>query len=155
MNIFFSLMYGSEENTAMKFYPPGALSTSLKSNYIAPPPTWQTPLYTTTRSQIFSHPASSFRGPTNWYRCRFGANLMLGIQEEIDDNLDAQIPCRALFVGQNHRSVVAMESMKKRMEMFARDLVMREVQTNGHWVQFEARDEVNGFLEEFFEGRLG
>lgn len=47
-----------------------------------------------------------------------------------------------------------MESISKKMDLYAKDLVKREVQTTGHWVQFEARDEVNGLLEELFEGRL-
>lgn len=34
----------------------------------------------------------------------------------------------------------------------AGDLVVRRVSTEGHWVQLEAREEVNRFLEEFFEG---
>lgn len=143
-------MYGAEETTAAKFYPLNTLRTSLEQNYIASPSTWQTPDYVSTRSRIFYD--SSFRAPTNWCRCRYGQSL--GIQEEINNKLDPQIPCRALFIEQNHKSVVHMESVSKRMEMFAKDLVTREVQTTGHWVQFEARDEVNGYLEEFFEGRL-
>ncbi|KAJ8060109.1 hypothetical protein OCU04_011719 [Sclerotinia nivalis] len=99
-----------------------------RPNHIAPPPTWQTPTYVSTRSLIFSN--SSFRGPTNWYRCRYGQHL--GIQEEIDDKLDPQIPCRALFIEQNHKSVVRMESVSMRMQLFAKDLVTREVETTGH-----------------------
>ncbi|TGO26569.1 hypothetical protein BPAE_0057g00450 [Botrytis paeoniae] len=145
---FLSLIYGSEEDTAKRFYPLGALPASLKENHIAPHLTWQTLLFVSTRSQIFS--GASFRGRTNWYRCRHGQGL--GIQKEKEDKLDSQIPCRALFIEQSHKSVVRMESVSKPIELFATDLITKEVDTTSHWVQFEAKDQVNGFLEEFLRG---
>lgn len=72
-------MYGSEEKTAMHFYPAGKLEASLKANYMAPFPTWMTPEDKKTRDRIFE--SGGYRGPTNWYRVRFGQKL--GVQEEI------------------------------------------------------------------------
>ncbi|EDO01367.1 predicted protein [Sclerotinia sclerotiorum 1980 UF-70] len=47
-----------------------------------------------------------------------------------------------------------MRSVLERMQLFAEDLVTREVQNRGHWVHFEAKDEVNGFLDDDYEGKL-
>lgn len=69
----FSLMYGSEEDSAKKLWLFATLHTSLRENCIAPPPTWQAPIYISTLPQIFFD--SSFRSPRSWYRCCFGQIL--------------------------------------------------------------------------------
>jgi soluble epoxide hydrolase/lipid-phosphate phosphatase len=143
-------MYGSEEETAMRFYPTGKLEASLKADYMAPYPSWMTPEYKETRDRIFA--SGGYRGPTNWYRVRFGQKL--GIQEEIDDKVDPLIHCRTLWVEQSHKSMVTLPSLSKRMTDHAEDCISKQVSTTGHWVQFEATDEINKMLEEFLESTL-
>ena len=91
----------------------------------------------------------SYRGPTNWYKARFG--LRLGVQEEKDDNLDPHIPCPALFVEQAESSIVHMAGLSEQTAQFAESCVNRRVGTRGHWVQLQSKDEVNRMLEEFLE----
>ncbi|TGO89498.1 hypothetical protein BPOR_0106g00060 [Botrytis porri] len=145
---FYSLMYGSEEDTTKRFYALGALPASLKENHIAPPPTWQIPLHVSNRSQIFSD--SSFRGPRNWYRCRYGQGL--GIEKEKEDKLDPRIPCRALFIEQYHKSVVRMESVSKHMELFAKDFLLQRWVLQAIGCTLKRRVRLMSFWKSFSRG---
>ena len=134
----------------MKFYPPGKLEASLKADDIAAYPSWMTPEYKETRDRIFA--SGGYRGPTNWYRARFGQKL--GIQQEAEDKLDPLLHCRTLLVQPNHASIVALPGMAEMTREYAEHCITKEVSTTGHWVQLEARDEVNRMLEEFLESTL-
>jgi hypothetical protein len=83
---------------------------------------------------------------------RFGQKL--GIQEEIDDRVDPQVRCPTLWVEQSHKSKVMLPSLSKRVTDYAEDCISKQVSTLGHWVQFEATEEVNKMLEEFLKGTL-
>ncbi|TVY82821.1 Epoxide hydrolase A [Lachnellula suecica] len=147
---FFTLAYGPENTTAMSFYPPGKLEEFLKTNRTAAYPPWMTPEYKQTRDRIFA--SGGYRGPTNWYRSRFGQSL--GVQQEAKDIPDLRLHCRTLLIQPNHASIVAIPGMAELTRAYAEQCIVKEVSTTGHWVQLEARNEVNEMLEKFIEGGL-
>ncbi|KOC13575.1 epoxide hydrolase [Aspergillus flavus AF70] len=85
----------------------------------------------------------------NWYRA-----LVSNIN--LEDEKEAQItPALSMPVLLTcpKKSELEMPGLEEGMRaVCAGDLVVRRVSTEGHWVQLEAREEVNRFLEEFFEG---
>jgi len=141
---FFTVGYGSMDNLIENFFPSGKLEAWLKADRKAPYPSWMTTEYKEKRDRIM---ASGYRGPTNWYRCRMG--LKLGCKEEVEE-IDARIPCRALFIG-SAESAASMPGTLESTGQFADKYQGKLVSTTGHWVQLEAADEVNKMLEAFFE----
>ena len=87
-------MYGSEPDTAQRFYPSGALEGSLRTDYRAPLPAWLTPEEEAVYDKLY--PANSYRGPTNWYKMRVGKGL--GCQDEVDTLPDHRIHVPTLYV---------------------------------------------------------
>lgn len=82
----------------------------------------------------------------NWYRVLV---WNLNQKDEVDDGLVVKIPCPVLMVLPpaiaDQFSMVSTQSSE-----LADDLIVKSVSTPGHWVQLEARDEVNCMLQEFF-----
>lgn len=84
--------------------------------------------------------AGNYQGPTNWYRILTSG---LGVEEEIQDRVDPNIHCRTLFLVGAAESAAPPE-----VSPFAKDYTSKRV-PSGHFVQLEAKDEVNEILEAF------
>jgi pimeloyl-ACP methyl ester carboxylesterase len=52
-------------------------------------------------------------------------------------------------------SAISIPGLAEVMSQFSDNITFREVSKTGHWVQLEARHEVNDFLEEFFSQSAG
>jgi soluble epoxide hydrolase/lipid-phosphate phosphatase len=104
-----------------------------------------TPEYKATRDKIFEN--NSYRGPLAWYRSRFGMHL--GIDEEAREGRDLKIKCPVMFM-RSKETVLSWPEFDNRTVKFADDFEIVEVKGGrGHWVQLEAKDEVNEILENF------
>jgi pimeloyl-ACP methyl ester carboxylesterase len=76
----------------------------------------------------------------------------MGNMNEEDEkfaNLDPKLDLPVLMITANRDIVATAEMMEKGIRQFADDMRVKKLDT-GHWVQLEARDEVNKILEEFF-----
>lgn len=82
----------------------------------------------------------------NWYRM---LAWNLNEKDETDANLSAKIACPVLMVFS--APFASQFPTGHQSTDIADDLTVRRVSTSGHWLQLEARDEVNGILKEFFE----
>jgi pimeloyl-ACP methyl ester carboxylesterase len=49
--------------------------------------------------------------------------------------------------------MLELPGVEEQMRQVASGLTFRRVGTAGHWVQLEARDELNEILKAFFEGK--
>lgn len=83
----------------------------------------------------------------NWYRA-----LVWNVNEkdEVEDALPAKLSLPVMMVTAAPSSV-QLPGAAEQMKAIADDLVAKEVSTRGHWMQLEARDEVNSILKDFFE----
>ncbi len=131
----------------MDFYPAGKLEAWLRSDRKAPFPNFMTTPEKQIRDRIMA--LGGYRGPMNWYKALFGQAR--GLEEEKSDGLDPRIPCPALYVEPAHSSMVHMDQFSGQTAHFADRCVNKQVTTEGHWIQLEARDEVNRMLEEFIQ----
>lgn len=145
-----SVLYSGSEEMAMHFFPAGALEAWLTNDRIAPlNPEVMTEQEKEIRDRIFAKEAGGYRGPTNWYRV-----LVRGLDADDEKGLDPKIPCPALMIAEKE-SKVSIPGMVEGMGRFADDFRMKSTSTIGHWVQLEAKDEVNQMLEEFLKGLEG
>jgi soluble epoxide hydrolase/lipid-phosphate phosphatase len=127
------------------FFPAGKLEAWLRADRKAPFEAWVTPEYKATRDKIFAK--NSYRGPLTWYRSRFG--MLLGVDEEANEGLDLKIKCPVMFM-RSKETVLSWPEFDNRTGKFADDFEIVEVNGGcGHWVQLEAKDEVNEILENF------
>ena len=78
----------------------------------------------------------------------------LGIDEEKRDGLDPTIRCPAMFVMEAD-GPGSMEYYATTTPRYAADCWTERVSTQGHWVQLEARDEVNSILAKFWDESNG
>ena len=129
----------------MDFYPTGALEKFLTNDRMVSPSTIVTPEELATHHEILA--AGGYRGPTNWYRVLLGG---LGIEEEEKDAVDPNLKVPVLFVAESP-GPASMPSNGDQTRQFAADFRTTTVSTIGHWVQLEAKDEVNSMLAKFFE----
>lgn len=83
----------------------------------------------------------------NWYQVLVGN---LNVQDELEAGLSAKIPCPTLMVLPPALTDQFAGSSTESSEI-ADDLTIKCVSISGHWVQIEARDEVNSMLLDFFE----
>lgn len=89
-------------------------------------------------------------GPAlNWYRVLVNN---LNEQDEVEAKLSPKIPCPTLmlFPAQVAGKPTAASTISPDI---ADDLSVKNVSTPGHWLQLEARHEVNSILQDFFEGK--
>ena len=82
----------------------------------------------------------------NWYRVLV---WNLNLEDEVQANISARIACPVLMVFPAH--VADQFSAGSQSKDVADDLTVKGVNTSGHWLQLETRDEVNAILKEFFE----
>lgn len=82
----------------------------------------------------------------NWYRI---LAWNLNERDEVDASLSVKMECPVLMVFS--APVAGQFPADGQSSEIADDLTVRGVSTSGHWLQLEARDEVNAILKEFFE----
>ncbi|KAL9076206.1 MAG: hypothetical protein Q9157_003763 [Trypethelium eluteriae] len=146
---FFTLFYGSEPDTAMDFYPAGKLEAWLKADRKSSFPRHMTAAEKQMRDHIFDPSADrGYRGPTNWYKARFGHKI--GVEQEQKDGLDPYIPCPTLYVEQAPTSKVHMPYLTEQTAKYTKaENITKAVETESHWIILDSAKEVNQILEEF------
>ena len=83
----------------------------------------------------------------NWYRALVEN---INSEDELRAGLEPALKMPTLMVSPQP-SRLEFPGVEENMRLVAQDLTFRRVSTKGHWVQLEAREEVNGILERFFE----
>lgn len=85
--------------------------------------------------------------PLNWYRVLV---KNLNKQDEIEAKLPSGISCPTAMLLPGQMMSVFPDDAAESMGILGPSL-FKYVSTPGHWLQLEARDEVNAILKEFFE----
>lgn len=142
---FFSLFYPKDPDIWTDHLgPSGAMEVWLSADRRAEP----APYITEEERSVHKQIMVGYHTPAlNWYQALVEN---LNIQDELDAGLSAKIPCPTLMVlppalaGQF--AGISTESSE-----ISDDLTIKSVGTPGHWVQIEARNEVNAILLDFFE----
>ena len=131
----------------MRFYPPGALSSSLKADVTVPLPAWFTAEEKATRDAIFAAP-DAYQAPTNVYRVLLG-NLAVEEERKDEKSPDIAVPVLSIL---ERKGEATVESFEQATAMYAKAgfRCVRVKGGDGHWVQLQCRDEVNVLLEEHF-----
>ena len=118
----------------------------MKDDRRAPPSPFVSSEEKAVRDRIFKE-CGGYRAPTMWYKVWVGN---LGVDEEIADGVDSKLKCPSLMVLARPNDD-SNKIARPNPSLLAEDVRVKEVSTSGHWVQLEAREEVNRMLEEFFE----
>ncbi|KAH1732622.1 hypothetical protein KXX25_005761 [Aspergillus fumigatus] len=81
----------------------------------------------------------------NWYHA-----LVRNVNkdDEVEANLDAKFKMPVLMIGPQLNKFEILGFLEQ-MEDFAEDFTLKRVSTAGHWIQLEAREELNAMLEAF------
>jgi soluble epoxide hydrolase/lipid-phosphate phosphatase len=75
--------------------------------------------------------------------------MHLGVDEEANDRLDLKIKCPVMFT-RSKETRLSWPKFDNGTGLFADGFEIVEVKGGpGHWVQLEAKDEVNEILEDF------
>ncbi|KAF7625238.1 hypothetical protein AFLA_002110 [Aspergillus flavus NRRL3357] len=143
---FFTLFYPHSPSLWISHLcPTGAIEQWLLSDNRAPlaPYITEEELKTHQKLLVGNHDSA-----LNWYRALVSN---INLEDEKNHKLPLRYLCRSLNLSEEVG--VGDSRLEEGMRaVCAGDLVVRRVSTEGHWVQLEAREEVNRFLEEFFEG---
>ncbi|KAB8231984.1 alpha/beta fold hydrolase [Aspergillus alliaceus] len=84
----------------------------------------------------------------NWYRALVEN---INVEDEVEAQIEPVLSMPVLMLCARP-SKLELPGLEEGMRRVAKNLVVRRVSTAGHWIQLEAREEVNGILGEFFEG---
>ncbi|RDW74577.1 alpha/beta fold hydrolase [Aspergillus mulundensis] len=142
---FFTLFYPADPSLWVEHVgPTGAMEKWLLQDRKGPEAGYVTEVERQTHQAIMrkSH-ASALR----WYQALVGN---INEQDEIQANLDPVLSMPMLIVCPQ-QTKLELPGVEEQMKQVANDLTFRRVSTAGHWVQLEARDEINSILKEFFE----
>ncbi|KAF7585117.1 hypothetical protein BBP40_012378, partial [Aspergillus hancockii] len=143
---FFTLFYPDDpEIWAEHVGPTGAMERWLLEDRRGPLPSWITEEERLTHQSLLR---GNHKSALNWYRA-----LVWNINEEDEkqDHIEPVLSMPVLMLS-SRPSKLDLPGMEEGMKQVASRLVVRRVSTAGHWVQLEAKDEVNEILGEFFEG---
>ncbi|KAL2860944.1 alpha/beta fold hydrolase [Aspergillus lucknowensis] len=142
---FFTLFYPQNHSLWIDHVgPTGAMEAWLLQDRMGPAATY----ITETERQIHQDIMRNDYGPAlKWYHALVGN---INEQDEIQENLDPNLSMPVLIVCPQ-LTKLELPGVEKQMKQVASDVTFRRVNTSGHWVQLEARDEVNALLKEFFE----
>lgn len=83
----------------------------------------------------------------NWYRA---LTNNINTEDEVKANLDPMLHMPVLVITEQP-SAISIPGFAEQMKPFADDIMFEQVKTNGHWVQLEAKDEVNSMIDEFIQ----
>lgn len=165
---FFALFYPHDPNLWIAHVgPSGAMEKWLRSDRRAPLASYLTEevLLQTTHQHVFviysgrttnlhqekaTHQQimhGSHRSALNWYHALVG-NLNAADERSAGLTGDLNLPT-LLVCPQPSR--LEFPGVEENMRLAAKDLTFGRVSTKGHWMQLEARDEVNETLKEFFD----
>jgi pimeloyl-ACP methyl ester carboxylesterase len=72
----------------------------------------------------------------------------INTDDEVQAKLEAKLEMPVLVITEQP-SVLSIPGFVEQMKLVAEDITFEQVTTEGHWVQLEARDEVNAMLEKF------
>ncbi|KNG88039.1 epoxide hydrolase [Aspergillus nomiae NRRL 13137] len=144
---FFTLFYPHNPSLwTSHLCPTGAIEEWLLSDHRAPLAPYITEEeFKTHQKLLVGHHASAL----NWYRALVSN---INVEDEEQARITPSLSMPVLLVCPR-KSSLEMPGLEEGMRaVCAGDLVVRRVSTTGHWVQLEAREEVNRMLGEFFEG---
>jgi pimeloyl-ACP methyl ester carboxylesterase len=85
------------------------------------------------------------RPALNWYH-----SLVRNVNkdDEIEAKTNPKLTMPVLMIGPQP-SKLEIPGFLEQMEQFAEDFTLKRVSTAGHWIQLEAREELNAMLEAF------
>ncbi|GFF28643.1 hypothetical protein IFM58399_02041 [Aspergillus lentulus] len=81
----------------------------------------------------------------NWYHALI---RNVNKDDEVEANLDAKLQMPVLMIGPQPDKF-EIPGFLEQMKVFAEDFTLKRVSTTSHWVQLEAREELNAILESF------
>ncbi|KAB8221466.1 Alpha/Beta hydrolase protein [Aspergillus novoparasiticus] len=144
---FFTLFYPHSPSLWISHLcPTGAIEQWLLSDHRAPlaPYITEEEFKTHQRLLVGNHDSA-----LNWYRALV-SNINLEDEEEAHIAPSLSMPVLLICPSKSRLEMPGLEEGMR--AVCAGDLEVRRVSTDGHWIQLEAREEVNRILEEFFEG---
>ncbi|KAL2817454.1 Alpha/Beta hydrolase protein [Aspergillus cavernicola] len=145
LNSFFTLFYPQDPNLWVEHVgPTGAMEKWLLQDKKGPEPAYITETERQIHLDIMQNNHSS---ALKWYHALVGN---VNEQDEVQANLDPVLPMPVLMVCPQPTKL-ELPGVEEQMRMVASDLTFKRVSTAGHWVQLEAKDEINATLKEFFE----
>ncbi|OAX78542.1 hypothetical protein ACJ72_07151 [Emergomyces africanus] len=146
MESFFTLFYTAEGDLWIEHLgPTGALETWLRNDRKAPLAPYITAEEKATHFKIMR---GHYKSVLMWYRALIGN---VNLDDEIEAHLDPNVNQPVLMVSQKP-SRINPPGVAEMMKLYMENLTVKEVGANGHWLQLEARDEVNQSLLGFLEG---
>ncbi|KAL4920789.1 Alpha/Beta hydrolase protein [Aspergillus aurantiobrunneus] len=142
---FFSLFYPRDPNVWIDHVgPTGAMEAWLLQDRKGP----EAGYISETERQIHQDILRNSHGPAlKWYQALVGN---INEQDELQANIDPALSMPVLMVCPQPTKL-ELPGVEEQMKQVASDFTFRRVSTAGHWVQLEARDEINAILKEFFE----
>jgi soluble epoxide hydrolase / lipid-phosphate phosphatase len=96
-----------------------------------------------THRQIFQ---DDYTAPSKWYHAYMGN---INAEDEESGDFKARLELPVLMITAKRDIVATAKIMEAGIRQFASDVQVKELDT-GHWVQLEARHEVNLSLDRFF-----
>ncbi|KAB8272006.1 Alpha/Beta hydrolase protein [Aspergillus minisclerotigenes] len=144
---FFTLFYPHSPSLWISHLcPTGAIEQWLLSDNRAPLAPYITEEESKTHQRLL---VGSHDSALNWYRALV-SNINLEDEEEVQITPSLSMPVLLICP---KKSELEMPGLEEGMRaVCVGDLVVRRISTEGHWIQLEAREEVNRFLGEFIEG---
>ncbi|KAL4874048.1 hypothetical protein BDV12DRAFT_158946 [Aspergillus spectabilis] len=142
---FFPLFYPQDPNLwAEHVGPTGAMKKWLLEDRKGPKPAYISEEERKIHQEIVRN---SYGSALKWYHA-----LVENIneQDEAQANIDPVLSMPVMMVCPQPTKL-ELPGCEAQMSQVAPDLTFKRVSTSGHWVQLEARDEINAILKEFFE----
>ena len=147
---FASLLYTDDAALfAENLYPPGKLEAWLRDDRHASASGFVTPAELEMHIRIFRE-SGGYGAPTGWYRALVGG---VNVEDEeralAEGRVSGKIEVPVLGIGESEGPMTLKGWFEGQIKGAAEGARVRAVGTKGHWVQLEAREEVNAMLEEF------
>ncbi|KAL3497122.1 Alpha/Beta hydrolase protein [Aspergillus germanicus] len=142
---FFTLFYSENPNLWIEHVgPTGAMEDWLVQDKKASAASYISESERDTHQEILRN---SYSSALKWYNA-----LAENINEEDEKDISPKLAMPVLMVCPQP-SKLELPGVEEQMRQVASDLTFRRVGTAGHWVQLEARDEINEILKAFFKGK--
>ncbi|KAI9926481.1 hypothetical protein ASPWEDRAFT_45416 [Aspergillus wentii DTO 134E9] len=142
---FFTLFYPANPELSIKHVgPSGAMEAWLQNDTQGPLAPYINEEERIIHREIMQGQYSS---ALNWYRALV---WNLNEEEELQADLNPNLTVPVLMISPQP-SPVELPGIGEQMRCIADKVVVKEVSTTGHWMQLEAREEVNEILAEFFD----
>lgn len=147
---FFNLFYPADPKLWIEHMgPTGAMEAFISKDTQAPLAAYVTEEEKKRHLEIFN---GQWQAPMNWYRAGLVWNLWEDEEKEaIANGLDVKLNMPVLVVLEPAEMAFLQEKNQREL---CTDWRVRGTDGGGHWVQLEKKDQVNGWLEEFFQGDM-